>query len=147
MLLVFKFQKSVLKPGYAMKSIIKSTIRSSLFLALYVTIGWCLPCYLRNLFGVDRKWMYYINGLLAGTMVLIESPGRQLELALYCLPRAIESLWNCLVKWGYTRNIRYFTNLEYFIHNFRGGEAVYFSLSTGIVMTLYQHDPDCIQEG
>ncbi|KAJ3210751.1 hypothetical protein HK099_008183 [Clydaea vesicula] len=66
-------------------------------------------------------------------MVLLEAPGRRLELALYCLPRALESLWNCLVKKGVLRNIR-------------NGELIYFSLSMGVIMTLYQHDPESIND-
>ena len=51
--------------------------------------------------------MYVVNGLVAGSMVLIEVPGRRLELGLYCLPRAVESLWNAYVKAGYVKNYKY----------------------------------------
>ncbi len=67
-------------------------------------------------------------------MVLLEAPGRRLELALYVMPRAVESLWNKMVKEGRVRNIKY-------------GEAMYFSLATGILMSFYQHDADNIPEG
>lgn len=86
------------------------------------------------MFGGDKKWMYYVNGLLAGSMVLLEAPGRRLELALYCAPRAVESFWNCGVKAKWWRSIP-------------GGELIYFSLSMGVIMSLYQHDPESIQDG
>lgn len=47
----------------------------------------------------------------------------------YCLPRALESIWNILSKYGYVRG-------------FKGGEAVYFSLAMGAFMAIYQHEPD-----
>jgi hypothetical protein len=67
-------------------------------------------------------------------MVLIEQPGRRLELGMYCLPRAIESLWNQLVARKYVRVLPF-------------GEAICFSLSTGALMTLYQTDPGSIHFG
>ena len=78
--------------------------------------------------------MYYLNGIIAGSMVLIEAPGRRLELGLYCLPRAVESLWNCGVKWGWWKHIPY-------------GEGIYFCLATGVLMTLYQREPEGIHDG
>ncbi|KAJ3015936.1 UNVERIFIED_CONTAM: hypothetical protein HDU68_012509 [Siphonaria sp. JEL0065] len=86
------------------------------------------------LLGTARSTLYYVNGLLSGSMVLIESPGRRLELGLYCLPRALESLWNCGVKWRWWRDIAH-------------GEGIYFSLMTGVLMALYQKDPASIHEG
>lgn len=67
-------------------------------------------------------------------MVMLEVPGRRLELALYCFPRALESAWNIGVKYGWWPSVP-------------GGEAVYFSLAMGAMMSLYQHDPASIQEG
>lgn len=74
---------------------------------------------------------YVLNGLLAGSMTVIEVPGRQLEIGLYCLTRAIESFWKTLVKTGYAKNIPH-------------GEIPLFMLSMGTLMTLYQNEKDTI---
>lgn len=66
--------------------------------------------------------------------VLLEAPGRRLELALYCLPRAVECFWNAGVDKKIWKNIKY-------------GEGIYFSIAMGCIMTLYQHDPESIQDG
>lgn len=92
------FKKSVIH-------ITKSTLRSMVFLSFYVAVSWSSPCFFRNWRGKDERWMYYVNGLLAGAMVLIEQPGRRLELGMYCLPRAIESLWNSWLAEGYVRPV------------------------------------------
>jgi len=47
-----------------------------------------------------------VNGILGGLAVLLETPSRRMELALYCLPRAIESFWKCGAKFGYWPNIK-----------------------------------------
>lgn len=138
MTIVFRGKKILDNPVRSIKSMILSTLRSVLFLSCYVTTAWSLPCLLRVIWGKDERWMYYskryisyhtVNGILAGCMVLIEQPGRRLELGMYVLPRALESLF--LAKW---EGIRY-------------GETIYFSLATGILMSLYQNDPGSIHPG
>lgn len=54
-----------------------------------------------------------------------------LELGMYCLPRALESWWNILVKSGYARNLPF-------------GDVALFMLATGTLMTMYQNDKDTI---
>ncbi|KAI8911714.1 hypothetical protein EDD86DRAFT_188565 [Gorgonomyces haynaldii] len=107
MTVIFNYKKILQQPKEQFVRFVFSTCRSVLFLTLYVTSAWSLPCLFRNWAGRESKWMYYVNGLIAGAMVLVEAPGRRLELGLYCLPRAVESLWNEMVQYGYVRNIPY----------------------------------------
>lgn len=65
--------------------------------------------------------------------MLIEAPGRQMELALYCLPRALETSWKLLMKRGLVRNIK-------------NGDIALFSASMGVLMTLYQNEPSVINK-
>lgn len=55
-----------------------SCVRSALFLTMYVTMGLSTPCWLRRLIGRDVPWIYAATGAVAGSMVFIEAPGRQL---------------------------------------------------------------------
>lgn len=71
--------------------------------------------------------------MLSGLAVMIEAPGRQMELALYCLPRALETTWNMLLKRSMVRNIRH-------------GDIALFSASMGVLMTIYQNDPSVINK-
>lgn len=69
-----------------------------------------------------------INGFLSGCTVIIEQPhNRRVELALYCLPRALEAVWNMAIQDGYVGNVKY-------------GEILLFSLSVGYLMKVYQSD-------
>lgn len=138
-------------PLDVLKRITVSSVRSSLFLSAYCTIAWAVPCHLRNLFGRDEWWMYYVNGLAAGTAVAIESKPRRLELAMYCAPRALESLWFTLVGKGYVKNIPCarlalpVSLLTIFLLGERSkGEVIYFSAAMGALMAIYHNEPDCL---
>ncbi|KAI8804161.1 hypothetical protein BJ742DRAFT_682363 [Cladochytrium replicatum] len=134
MTIVFRGTRILKEPGRTLRSFIFQTLRSTLFLSGYVTTAWSLPCVFRRMVGKDHPWMYIVNGIFAGAWVMVENPGRRLELGLYCLPRAIQSLWNCWVQWGWVKNIP-------------GGEALYFCLSMGMLMHFYQNDPESIHDG
>lgn len=134
MSLVFRGKKVLQDPVGSSSRILFSTLRSAIFLTAYVTCAWSSSCAFRRIFGIDKPARYFLSGFLAGSAVFIEVPGRRLELALYCLPRAVEAAWNCAVKYGYW-------------DNFWGGETLYFSIASSILMTLYQHDPESIHDG
>jgi len=134
MSIVFKSKRFLEDPVGSGSRILISTLRSAIFLTAYVCCAWSSPCAFRRLFGIDKPSRFFLSGFLAGSAVFIEVPGRRLELALYCLPRAVEAAWNCAVKWGY------------WDHHW-GGETLYFSIASGILMSLYQHDPESIHDG
>ncbi|KAI8886137.1 hypothetical protein K501DRAFT_146090, partial [Backusella circina FSU 941] len=110
---------------------LKSCLRSALFLTVYVVVGITVPCLARRWVTRDPRWIYFLNGLAAGVAVLIEAPGRQLELALYVFPRALESWWKLFAKKGYVRNVPH-------------SDILLFMLSMGSLMTLYQNEKDTI---
>ena len=82
MTILFQRHKLFKYPRIVIKKYFKSTLRSVAFLTAYVTTAWSLPCYLRNIFGRDYIFMNYVNGMLAGAMVLLEQPDRRLELGM-----------------------------------------------------------------
>ncbi|ORZ14648.1 hypothetical protein BCR42DRAFT_55981 [Absidia repens] len=98
---------------------------------MYVMVGFATPCVVRNMAGCERPWHYYLPGMMGGAMVLLEAPGRQLELGLYCFTRAMESWWRTMVKRGH------FNNLPH-------GDVLVFMLSMGTLMTIYQNDKQTI---
>lgn len=89
-----------------------STLRSSTFLSIFVVIymsGICLqrtlaisslPIPLPTFFRHDHKLWYYILGLLCSSSILIELKSRRSELAMYVLPKGLQSLWMVLYKRG-----------------------------------------------
>ncbi|CDS07992.1 hypothetical protein LRAMOSA01941 [Lichtheimia ramosa] len=131
MTLVFRSGQLTKDPSNISRKFVYSCLRSGLFLAMYVASAFATPCAVRPIVQKERTWIYLIPGLVAGAMTAIEVPSRQLELGLYCLPRAMESWWKLLVKSGYARNIP-------------NGDVALFMLAMGTLMTMYQNDKDTI---
>ncbi|CAO3647514.1 unnamed protein product [Cunninghamella blakesleeana] len=131
MTLVFRYNQLKKDPVNVLKKMTKSAARSCFFLASYVTMAFVAACIVRNVAGKERLKYYYIPGIIGGSMAMFEAKGRQLELGLYCLTRAIESWWRSLVKYGYAKNIPH-------------GDVLLFMLSMGTLMTIYQNDKDTI---
>ncbi|KAF9315903.1 hypothetical protein BG003_002545 [Podila horticola] len=131
--LVFQHKRIVSDPKESAYRYVKSTLRSCVFLAVYVLAAFYMPCWLRRITQRESNWNYLLNGIVSGFAVLIEAPGRQMELALYCLPRALETTWRLMLKRGLVRNIK-------------NGDIALFSASMGVMMTLYQNDPSVINK-
>ncbi|RKP11724.1 hypothetical protein BJ684DRAFT_12547 [Piptocephalis cylindrospora] len=133
MTLVFRWKHIKTSPKKVLIQLIKSCLRSACFLATYVTVAWVVPCVMRRALGAEYLFSYRINGILSGCCALIDPPGRRLELAMYCLPRALESLWKCWERDGWVRGVRH-------------GEVAYFSVAMGFLMWLYQCQPESIDD-
>ncbi|KAG0307448.1 hypothetical protein BGZ98_000238 [Dissophora globulifera] len=131
--LVFQNKRLASDPVESGKRYVKSTLRSCLFLTAYVLAAFYVPCISRRIFQRETNINYLLNGLVAGFAVLIEAPGRQMELALYCLPRALETTWKLLLNRKLVRNIPH-------------SEIALFCGSMGVMMTLYQNEPSVINK-
>ncbi|KAI9596427.1 hypothetical protein BDF19DRAFT_31276 [Syncephalis fuscata] len=132
--LFYARKKILTNPLDLLRRITKGTVRSSLFLSSYVTMAYLLPCWLRHILQRDSIIFKIIGGTAAGFCATIDAPGRRLELGMYCLTRAIETMWNCGVKWRWWRAIP-------------NGELIYFILGMGSLMSVYQTSPNSIQRG
>ncbi|KAF8913443.1 hypothetical protein CPB85DRAFT_1299839 [Mucidula mucida] len=94
--------------------------RSCAFFGLYVyvnQIGICLR-------SAGAPIGYWFPGLASGIALGVEAPRRRLELALYVLPKAVESAWICL---GLPRTWV--------------GEVIMTAVGAGLVMQTYQEQP------
>ncbi|KAF9112251.1 hypothetical protein BGX27_003724 [Mortierella sp. AM989] len=131
--LVFQHKRLVKQPLSTAKRYTTSTLRSCLFLATYVLAAFYVPCLSRRVLGRESIFNYFFNGILAGFAVLIEAPGRRMELALYCLPRALETTWKLMTKRGLVKNVPF-------------GDIALFSGSMGVVMAMYQNEPNMINK-
>ncbi|KAF9436470.1 hypothetical protein BGZ76_003901 [Entomortierella beljakovae] len=131
--IVFQHKKLVSDPTTTVKRFIISTLRSCLFLTAYVLAAFYVPCLSRRILGRESNLNYIFNGVIAGFAVLIEAPGRQLELALYCLPRALETGWKLMAKRGMVKSLPH-------------TDIAIFSASMGVIMTLYQNEPSMVNK-
>jgi hypothetical protein len=118
--------------------------RSAAFLAAFVAIYQGYFCSAQNahraLVGRPRipAWLlaalvskpsFWLGGLLAGMSVLIEAKHRRGELAMYVLPKGLESAWVAARGKGLV------------FRTGKHGSALLTAIGMGMVMSTYQNDP------
>lgn len=108
---------------------IGSAVRSTSFLAAFVGLYSSTISLHRKLFSGDHKLVYYVAGLVASGSILIEKKSRRSELALYVMPRAVDSFVLALTKRRWVPSVKF-------------GEVILFSLCMGGLMYYRQHEPD-----
>ncbi|ORZ25781.1 hypothetical protein BCR42DRAFT_315442 [Absidia repens] len=105
--LLFKRDKLIQNPISSLQHIVNSTVRSSTFLATYITLIWYSVCLTRTrighqLLGVDQNRLDHtlgplIGSAMCGLSLIIENRHRRGEMALYVAPRALFSLTERLI--------------------------------------------------
>ncbi|KAL7995234.1 putative transmembrane protein [Plasmopara halstedii] len=103
--------------------------RSSCFLASFVTLYLSIMCVHRRIVSKDHRFVYYLAGLGASTTILLEPKSRRSELALYVLPRALDSLAMILNDHGVCVGFKF-------------GEVALFSFSMSVLMYCYEHEKE-----
>ncbi|ORZ33175.1 hypothetical protein BCR44DRAFT_1438892 [Catenaria anguillulae PL171] len=158
MTLVLGHAKLRKRPLASLQRLILSTIRSSLFLAGYVTTAWSATCTFRNALQREHIAFYLVNGMLSGAWSMLEPPGRRLDLGLYCLPRALEAFWRALIVGGVLPTVpstkeerarmgavkRVLANV---LTTKSVGEPLYFAIATGLLLSLYEGEQWVLSSG
>ncbi|KAG0330949.1 hypothetical protein BG000_011341 [Podila horticola] len=121
------------KPKESLYHYLKSVARSTAFLSLYTVIAANSVCLGRRMFGRERKLTYLLNGILASPAILLEQPGRRIEVILYIALRGLLTGWQLLLKRGVARRVPQW-------------DAALFSLSMGVVMSVYQSQPEAVSK-
>jgi hypothetical protein len=125
-MLVLSFFKLMKSPFYYIGKGLFSAARSSSFLGLFCTFYQMCVCNYRKIFTKDNRYEYYIAGFVASFLsILIEKKSRRSELALYTMPRAMDSLFLSLVDRKYLYSIPH-------------GDVLLFCLSMSGIM-YYNH--------
>ena len=93
-------RKSLLLNKGLWRKVAFGTARSSLFLALYCTLAWAGVCTGWQLSGRATGALIAASCWISGLATLVEKKSRRMELALYCLSRAIESFGLSLIAKG-----------------------------------------------
>lgn len=151
-LLILKFNTFVSQPVRLLLMALKSTVRSSTFVAtcfsltsVGVSVQRMIREYpiekqlnraktiaeLKQIKIDDNKFMYWFAGFFAGFSVLIERKSRRSELALYALPKAIDSLFMILVDRKFISTIPY-------------GDILLFCCSMSGIMFFIENQPETV---
>eukprot|EP00897_Mesotaenium_endlicherianum_P006990 jgi/Mesen1/6319/ME000326S05458 len=127
-LVPFVFMQAPLKTA---ANATKSAVRSTAFISAFVGIYQGVVCLQRKVAERDHKLTYWLAGALAGLSALLEKPGRRSELALYTLPRAVDSLWYILINKHLLPDIKY-------------TEVGLFCACMGGLMYYHDNEPDTV---
>ncbi|KAI0265050.1 hypothetical protein BC834DRAFT_825303 [Gloeopeniophorella convolvens] len=145
-LLLFKHVAFARAPARMAARTALGTLRSSAFLAVMVIVYQSWLCGMQNahralsargravpvwlLAAVLSRPMHWMAGVAAGVLsLLVEAKHRRSELAMYALPKALESAWLILRGRGLV------------LHTGKYGNSLLTSVAMGMVMSAYQNDP------
>ncbi|RRT67289.1 hypothetical protein B296_00006534 [Ensete ventricosum] len=103
---VLRLQKFLESPAWTSWRAVLGAVRSTSFLSAFVGLFQAVVCLHRKVASKDHKLVYWIAGAIAALSVLIEKKGRRAELALYVLPRAVDSLWYISVNRHFLPHIK-----------------------------------------
>ncbi|KAK9896940.1 hypothetical protein P389DRAFT_143247 [Cystobasidium minutum MCA 4210] len=138
--ILFKRKQFVKEPFAMLWKSIKGTTRSSCFLATFVVIFQSIFCLRNNLWPVIQnfpkpiqrfwisKYQYWMMGFATCLSLFVEEKKRRGELAMYVMPKALESAWSIARRRAYVPFIP-------------GGEVLLSCAAMSMVMSTYQHEP------
>jgi hypothetical protein len=84
----------VSRPVKVIKNLLKNILRSALFMGFFVSSMRITVCHVKNYRGKMDKWNVFISSFVCSFALLIEPSSRASEIAMFVVPRALESLWN-----------------------------------------------------
>jgi len=136
-MIALKYAQFMKDPKSLIKKRTANTVRSSVFLATFITSYQTQMCLHRNLiksFGLnwDSKYLYWLAGIFSSAAIFIEHKSRRTDLTLYILPKAAESWYKIM----YQKNWIFELN--------QTADIWFFSTAMGVIMTFYQHEPEVL---
>jgi len=106
-----------------------STLRSTTFLSTFVAGYMSIICLHRKIVNTDHRFIYWLAGFICSLSILIEKKSRRSELALYALPRGLDSLYTLLCDRKWLASLPY-------------GDVLLFCFSIGGIMYYYEREPN-----
>jgi hypothetical protein len=91
-LLIFKARLLLDRPTEALTRVAGAVVRSSAFLATFISLIWAMILLVRNARNMDTSLGPLLGSAACGLSLLVEKKSRRLDLALYVLPRALETV-------------------------------------------------------
>lgn len=119
----------LIRPLDSLKRVIRATAQSCSFLSNFVFMFQTGLCLYRHFdpHSSDR-YFFYILGAITGLSILVEQKSKRSELAMYVLPKGLQSLYVLLLANGKMIEIPYL-------------DVISTSAAMSIIMSLYQLEP------
>jgi len=119
-----------------LRRLIFNIIRSSLFLGFYCSGAWLAACFAHNMSNVRGPFWVRFHLAAAGLSCLIEAKSRRIELAMYCIPHALNSAVNEAIKYN---------KLPQWLVRLRHLDVVFFCMASAITVFCFKNDPKSIR--
>jgi hypothetical protein len=125
-MVVLQFVKLFKDPFTLLRKGVLSCLRSTVFLALFCAMYQVVICMQRNFVSKDHRVAYFLAGIISSMSIFIEKKSRRSELALYTLPRAVDSFYMQLLDRKWMASVPHgdlvlfctaMSGLAYFYHN------------------------------
>ena len=129
---VLNVTKAITNPLTTLFRATKATVRSTTFISTYVAVYMGVVCAHRNSGLPNHRSLYYIAGIIAGGALLVENKSRRTDLALWLMPRAVDSLVLVMLHKGLLPRVPNF-------------DSYVFALVMGATMSLYEQEPDTLE--
>ncbi|KAF9578933.1 hypothetical protein BGW38_005026 [Lunasporangiospora selenospora] len=132
-LLVLRMKRLLADPFNVMFKTSFNTLRSSVFLAVFVAVYQSQICFHRNLVKdgwmiSNNKYFYWLFGVTcSASAIMVEQESRRAELAMYVLPKAAESLYKILYQKNWVKGVKHW-------------EVLMFSTAMSLIMSFYQQE-------
>lgn len=125
---IFKLKQLMKNPIHVMGHGLFNMLRSVAFGSFFISVTQYTMCQLVKIMGGVRRFNWIVTGIASGATIFIEAESRRGDLALYLLPRVLETIWNLMKKYGWPLRIKYF-------------EVAIFALAMGI-LSFFLHNDD-----
>ncbi|KAK8501037.1 hypothetical protein V6N12_000145 [Hibiscus sabdariffa] len=89
------------RPYTILEKSLLGTARSSLFLSVFTSSAWMWTCTVNRLFRKCDIPIVALGTFPTCLTLAVEKKSRRIEISLYCLTRAMESFFTCIVDAGY----------------------------------------------
>ncbi|KAG0238773.1 hypothetical protein BGW42_002639 [Actinomortierella wolfii] len=132
-MIILRMKRLLADPVGVLSKTTFNTLRSSVFLAVFVAVYQSQICAHRTLFqkgwvASNSKYLYWLFGLTcSATAIMVEQESRRAELAMYVLPKAAESLYKILYRKNWIKGVKHW-------------EVMMFSFAMSIIMSFYQQE-------
>ena len=152
--LIFRVQKMLEDPVKFLIQTLQNTVQSSCFLSTFIVLLWASVCFWRGVlqegmlffegfisnapFFLDRLIGPLIGCALCGFSIFIEKKSRRMELALYCIPRALNSIFEKFLDFAKCKE-----NKDRLRRRVQVGTTL-FSLGLGLIAYALESDHDVI---
>lgn len=133
-LAVFRWRKLLSSPSSALFKALTSALQSSAFIGAFVGSYMAMIDLHRWACRGDHPAVYWLAGLVAGYTVLLERPSRHVDLSLYVLPRALDSLYKRLAQRGMVVSIPH-------------GDVLLFAVAMAMLMATYEAESGASERG